>query len=312
MAASTPPRDASQLTELALLSEHYWTDRRALLPVLGAYLPRFGDGSPLSGLPKEVLQHIARLAYRPRITPKFELPSNAAFREWYTPERQADLEYDFDDFTALHELLDGGDALSKPHGADLARVLRFSWDGDFQYIELSFFTWYGTFIWINGKELKFEMLDASDQWVPTCEHDGRQVNCVDVNANQPDGTPGIRHVRAWDGAWRHGEDSTKVSLLFDPSGTVHIAVNGVAGLTLPLDFDVEASGGRTIEIKLTDHDNSYDRNTTDRIWCHAHVPAALAALATRPVPLAQAGCALCEVCRTERAALPKIKGSALR
>ena len=47
MAASTPPRDASQLTELALLSEHYWTDRRALLPVLGAYLPRFGDGSPL-------------------------------------------------------------------------------------------------------------------------------------------------------------------------------------------------------------------------------------------------------------------------
>ena len=83
MAASTPPRDASQLTELALLSEHYWTDRRALLPVLGAYLPRFGDGSPLSALPKEVLQHIARLAYRPRLKPKFEIPGdNVLLREY--------------------------------------------------------------------------------------------------------------------------------------------------------------------------------------------------------------------------------------
>ena len=302
--ASTRSRDASQLNELALISGHYWTGKRALLPVLGAYLPRFGDGSPLSGLPKEVLRHIARLAYRPRITPKFELPSDAALREWMAATRHWRGGYDhldvsFERMKADHELLDGGDALRKPHGADLARVLRFSCAGDYQYLELDFeVVWFGTTIIINDWELKFDLFEPSDDWEPTCdEQDDATVCGVKVRHGS---TGDVRHVRAWDGEWENAPDANvHVALLFDPHQAhpehgdfVHVAMNGIAGLSLPLDLD----DLKSVQIQLRDDDQNLEQPTTDRIRCHAHVPAALAALATRPIPFLHAACSNCGLC----------------
>ena len=61
------------------------------------------------------------------------------------------------------------------------------------------------------------------------------------------------HVKAWDGVWDNDDNEPAVvALLFDPSGGVHVGVNGVAALSLPLpQWDA-------IKIKLWDTDLNTD------------------------------------------------------
>jgi hypothetical protein len=266
MAASTPPRDASQLTELALLSEHYWTDRRALLPVLGAYLPRFGDGSPLSALPKEVLQHIARLAYRPRLKPKFEIPGDNVLLREYVEKFGREPTVNLHD---EHYLLNGGHKQCHPYGVDSARKLEFDFPEDFQYIELSFYRWCGTRLAIGDWELEFTVFDHGESHI------------VELSRADSDVDFWYGHVKAWDGVWKNdgSRDDELVALLFDPTGAVHVAVNGVAALSLPLpQWDA-------IKIKLWDTDLYTDPNLVpshpdiaDTVTFPASVPKPIAAL----------------------------------
>ena len=261
MAASTPPRDASQLTELALLSEHYWTDRRALLPVLGAYLPRFGDGSPLSALPKEVLQHIARLAYRPRLKPKFEIPGDNVLLREYVEKFGREPTINLHD---EHYLLNGGHKQCHPYGVDSARKLEFDFPEDFQYIELSFYRWCGTRLAIGDWELEFTVFDHGESHI------------VELSRAASDGDFFYGHVKAWDGVWKNdgSRDDELVALLFDPTGAVHVAVNGVAALSLPLPQR------EAIKIKLWDTDIETNPGDVcaDTVTFPTSVPSSLAVM----------------------------------
>ena len=96
-------------------------------------------------------------------------------------------------------------------------------------------------------------------------------------------------------------NNVNVALLFDPHQAhpehddfVHIAMNGIAGLSLPIDLDW--AGEQIVQIQLRDDDANLEQPTTDRIRCQAHVPAALAALATRPIPFLHAACSNCGLC----------------
>ena len=271
--ASTRSRDASQLNELALISGHYWTGRRALLPVLGAYLPRFGDGSPLSALPKEVLQHIARLAYGPRLRPKFEIPSGDVLLREFAAEYSDPPTFDL---RGAHELLDGGHALRHPYGVDTARKLEFDFPLDFQYLELSFFRWCGTKISIQDWQLEFRPGPGEENFCVWLSRAAGRRGTEDEDRPYED----HGHVKAWDGVWDNDDDEPAVvALLFDPSGGVHVGVNGVAALSLPLpQWDA-------IKIKLWDTDLYTDPNLVpshpdiaDTVTFPASVPKPLAAL----------------------------------
>lgn len=268
MAASTPPRDASQLTELALLSEHYWTDRRALLPVLGAYLPRFGDGSPLSALPKEVLQHIARLAYGPRLRPKFVIPSGDVLLREFAAEYSDPPTFDL---RGAHELLDGGHALRHPYGVDTARKLEFDFPLDFQYLELSFFRWCGTKISIQDWQLEFRPGPGEENFCVWLSRAAGRRGTEDEDRPYED----HGHVKAWDGVWDNDDDEPAVvALLFDPSGGVHVGVNGVAALSLPLPQR------EAIKIKLWDTDIETNPGDVcaDTVTFPTSVPSSLAVM----------------------------------
>ena len=63
----------SMQASIQLVSGRYWSSWPELLPILGAWIPRIGQQSMLHHLPKDVLQHIAQLAYGRRSRPRFQV-----------------------------------------------------------------------------------------------------------------------------------------------------------------------------------------------------------------------------------------------
>ena len=128
---------------LALATGVYWIGWRQLRLILGA---NHCAVSGMRQLPPDLLQRIAQLAHRnrARVLPRFNALTDASLGK-----NAATWEVSIEEMRSYVTLLNDGRTLQSFVGFE-ERMLRIPWRTTFQYFELQFHIWCGTFVEFRG------------------------------------------------------------------------------------------------------------------------------------------------------------------
>jgi hypothetical protein len=237
----------------ALVTGDYWTTWAHLRLILGVRI--VGSDSVLACLPTELLKHVARFAWRPRIVPRFQplsddLLQRLALEIGDTLEevrKSVRLEGDgrtlFVPGTIRERQSFQVDSLSNnPIKLQMPAM------AGMHYFELDFFAWYGTCVRIHN--MMFHILCRLEDWDLVYLHEYDQSG---ANANL---TRSL-HVDDWlkNARWEHNRRTNTLGLLFSfnaAGATVLTRFNGHLGPRVRLG----AGCLDGIEITICDVDDS--------------------------------------------------------
>tara|TARA_B110001452_G_scaffold262502_1_gene262630 strand:+ start:131 stop:1006 length:876 start_codon:yes stop_codon:yes gene_type:complete len=229
----------------------YWTGWRELRWVLGVHVERVGGASPMHILPRDLLQHIAKLAHRPRLIPRFTVTEE---------DLKIDAENSEQELDEIREAVvasSSGLSLTSFIGSS-ARKLKVPWSSGFQYFDLSFHLYSGTEVTIGSRTLLFE-----GAW-----EEGEEGT---FSARLPSvGDAPSRHVTTWGRASLHPGRCNTLGLLFNfDLAYVLLSLNGVVGPRVTLSRGTEAN------IEIDDDEPDFE-DTEDAIRVPSRVPMRMA------------------------------------